>query len=140
MIVRPIRKVVLNCNFVPSCTKTFATMICKYSFAITGKFIGEINVDRYCTIANLHALVLSDMRQNIILSPQGKIWLAFAESEDDNGKKLSKNCLLRNLKYVEQELKQHGATDKFMAEFRNNKTAKKPVEKTKIVKKTIEKK
>ena len=140
VVVRPIRKIVLTCNFEPAYAESVAIMICKYSFAVTGRLIGEINVDRYSTIASLKALLISTMRQNIVISPQGTIWLAFAESEDENGKKFSKNCLLRNLKYVEQQLKQHGATDTFMTEFRNGKSAKKAAEKTKIVKKTIEKK
>ena len=121
VVVRPIKTTYLACSFKPAWKQ--ALFACKYAYALSGNVIGEINVDRHTTMGGLQSLLISAMRKAFILSPQTNISLIF--QMDDEGKKLGKNVLLRNVPFLGKSLKENGATDSFMREFYGAKNVKK---------------
>jgi hypothetical protein len=114
VVIRQIKTIVIGTEFCPTLNSRSGFALasgsvhvgCRYSYAVSGRSIGYVEVDRYCTVAGLHALIVSEMKRNNQMSKMAVVKMAFAEMCDD-GSKISKNTILRNCIAVQEDLKVH---------------------------------
>ena len=105
VILRVVGTVVIGTMFKPMpkvCPMAEAG--CVYSYAVSGQHIGLVRVSQSLTIGGLLAEIATEMRSRGLVSLQCNVKLAFAELPDDDGKKMSKNMLLRNCDAVKTDM------------------------------------